>query len=69
MDYAVGAGEVRNEIVGRDVGFGPIRLRQVERRRAPGKAEDGLDPVVLDEGPNQTGPDVPGRPSDYDADS
>jgi hypothetical protein len=64
MDHAVGAGEVRNEIVGRHVGFGPLRLRQVERRSAPGQAEDGLDPVVLDESLNQTGPDVPGRPRD-----
>ena len=67
MDDAVGAAEVRRELVGGHVRARPLDLRQLDLRHAASQAEHRLDLRLVRERVEHAGADVAGRADHDDA--
>jgi hypothetical protein len=66
MNDRIGATKSPDEVVARNVGLDPARLRHAPARPAPGDAEDGRDARIGCERSDDARADVSGRSCDDD---
>ena len=67
MDDRVGAAEVADEVVARDVGVGELGLRVLALRQAAREPEHAVDRGLAGERGEHARPDVAGRSDDDDS--
>ena len=67
VDDRVGAAEVGDEVVARDVGARRLRLRELALRQPAREPEHGVDRGLVGERGEHARPDVPGRSDDDDS--